>query len=117
MCVHTVFGHGLNTLRFAQHDGVQRFLRVLPLRLRKFGLRLNAQKTHLLACGKRLAWQAFRAGRHLPSFDFLGFTHYWGQSRSTPTHWRSPLYSTTNPRYNRRLQNGVEDIAVRSSPG
>src|SRR5262249_47005460 len=48
----------------------------------KFGLRLNVQKTHLLACGKRHAWQAFRAGRRLPTFDFLGFTHYWGRSRT-----------------------------------
>ena len=67
---------------FEGEDDAQRFLKVLPLRLGKFGLRLNAQKTRLLACGKRHAWQAFRAQRPLPSFDFLGFTHYWGQSRT-----------------------------------
>jgi RNA-directed DNA polymerase len=67
---------------FEREDDAQRFLRVLPLRLEKFGLRLNAQKTRLLACGKRHAWQAFRAGRRLPTFDFLGFTHYWGRSRT-----------------------------------
>ena len=32
--------------------------------------------------GKRHAWQAFRAGQHPPTFDFLGFTHYWGKSRT-----------------------------------
>ena len=67
---------------FEHEDDAQRFMRVLPLRLGKFGLRLNAQKTRLLACGKRHAWQAFRARRPLPSFDFLGFTHYWGKSRT-----------------------------------
>jgi RNA-directed DNA polymerase len=67
---------------FEREDDAQRFLRVLPLRLGKFGLRLNARKTRLLACGKRHAWQAFRVGRRLPTFDFLGFTHYWGRSRT-----------------------------------
>jgi RNA-directed DNA polymerase len=67
---------------FEREDDAQRFVRVLPLRLGKFGLRLNAQKTRLLACGKRHAWQAFRARRPMPTFDFLGFTHYWGQSRT-----------------------------------
>ena len=67
---------------FEREDDAQWFLRVLPLRLGKFGLRLNAQKTRLLACGKRHAWQAFRTHRPMPTFDFLGFTHYWGQSRT-----------------------------------
>ena len=67
---------------FEREDDAQRFLRVLPLRLAKYGLRLNAKKTMLLACGKRHAWQAFRVGKRLPTFDFLGFTHYWGRSRT-----------------------------------
>jgi len=57
-------------------------MRVLPWRLAKFGLRLTAQKIRLPACGKRHAWQALRAGRRVPTFDFLGFTHYWGRSRT-----------------------------------
>lgn len=67
---------------FEHEDDAQRFWRVLPLRLGKFGLRLNAQKTHLLAFGKQQAWRAFRDGSRLPTFDYLGFTHYWGRSRS-----------------------------------
>ncbi|MCY7283780.1 MAG: hypothetical protein LH679_10135 [Cyanobacteria bacterium CAN_BIN43] len=43
---------------------------------------MNQQKTQLLAFGKRRAWQAFKTGERLPSFDFLGFTHYWGRSRT-----------------------------------
>jgi group II intron reverse transcriptase/maturase len=64
-----------------REDDAQRFLRVLPLRLGKCGLRLNAQKTRLLACGKRPAWQAFRARKPMPTCDFLGCPHDGGQRR------------------------------------
>jgi RNA-directed DNA polymerase len=67
---------------FETEDDARRFLRVLPLRLGKFGLRLNTQKTHLVAFGKRLAWQVLGGGGRMPTVDFLGFTHYWGRSRS-----------------------------------
>ena len=67
---------------FEREDDARRFWRVLPLRLGKFGLRLNAQKTYLLAFGKQQAWRAFRDGTRLPTVDYLGFTHYWGRSRS-----------------------------------
>jgi RNA-directed DNA polymerase len=67
---------------FEREDDAYRFMRVLPLRLEKFGLRLNAHKTCLLGCGKRHARQALWQGKRLPSFDFLGFTHYWGQTRT-----------------------------------
>jgi RNA-directed DNA polymerase len=67
---------------YERADAAQRCLKVLPLRLGKCGLRLHAQKTRLLAWGKRHAWQAFRARRPMPTCDFLGFTHDWGQSRT-----------------------------------
>jgi len=66
---------------FEREDDAQRFMRVLPRRLEKFGLRLNANKTHLLACGKGHARHCFQAGQRPPTFDFLGLTHYWGRSR------------------------------------
>jgi len=59
----------------------QRFMRGLPQRLGKFGVGLNHEKPRLLAFGQPQAWQAFRAGTPLPTFDSLGFTHYWGRSR------------------------------------
>jgi group II intron reverse transcriptase/maturase len=65
---------------FEREDDAHRFLRVLPLRLGKFGLRLNTRKTHLLAFGKQGAWQALQTGHHPPTVDYLGFTHYWGRS-------------------------------------
>ena len=66
---------------FEHEDDARRFMRVLPRRLEKYGLRLNSKKTHLLACGKRHARRCFRSGKRPPTFDFLGLTHYWGHSR------------------------------------
>ena len=67
---------------FEREDDARRVWRVLPLRLGKFGLRLNPEKTRLLAFGKRQAWRAFRDGTRLPTLDYRGFTHYWGRSRT-----------------------------------
>lgn len=84
-------GHGYcNLLRDADEalavveteNEARRVLRVLPLRLGNFGLRLNIQKTHLVAFGKRRAWQVLRGGGRMPTVDFRGVTHDWGQSRS-----------------------------------
>jgi RNA-directed DNA polymerase len=66
---------------FQYEDDARRFMRALPQRLGKFGLRLNPTKTHLLAFGKQPAWRALKTGKRMPTFDFLGFTHYWGRSR------------------------------------
>ncbi len=46
---------GDTLLVFAREDDAQRVMRVLPLRLAKFGLRRTAQKTRLVAFGKRAA--------------------------------------------------------------
>ena len=67
---------------FEHGQDAQRFMRVLPKRLGKLGVCLNREKTRLLAFGKQQAWQAFREGTPLPTFDYLGFTHYWGRSRT-----------------------------------
>jgi hypothetical protein len=44
-------------LVFEHADDARRVVQVLPLRLVKFGLRLNAQKTRLVPFGKRAAWR------------------------------------------------------------
>jgi group II intron reverse transcriptase/maturase len=66
---------------FDREEDAHRFMRVLPRRLEKFGLRLNENKTHLLAFGKRHARQCFATGQRPSTFEFLGLTHYWGHSR------------------------------------
>lgn len=64
---------------FASERDARRVVEVLPKRFERFGLRLHPEKTRLLdfrrPCGKD------RSPRVPGSFDFLGFTHYWGRSR------------------------------------
>ena len=67
---------------FEREDDAHRFMRVLPKRLGKFGLHLNLDKTHLIAFGKRQAWRMLNARERPGTFDYLGFTHYWGRSRT-----------------------------------
>lgn len=65
-------------LVFAREDDARRVMAVLPKRLAKYGLRLHPEKTRLVAFGRpRSRHHTDRPG----TFDFLGFTHYWGWSR------------------------------------
>jgi RNA-directed DNA polymerase len=66
---------------FEMEEGVRRFMRALPHRLGKFGLLLNPAKTQFLAGGKRQAWRTLKRKQRMATFDFRGFTHYWGWSR------------------------------------
>lgn len=62
-----------------QYDrDAQRIRRALPQRLARYQLRLNEEKTRMVSFSKR-AYQQHRAPA---SFDFLGFTFYWGRSRT-----------------------------------
>lgn len=63
---------------FASEDDARRVMAVLPKRLAKYGLRLHPEKTRLVAFGRPRSRS--REGRP-GTFDFLGFTHYWGKSR------------------------------------
>ena len=66
---------------FERKADAQRFMAVLPKRLGKYGLRINENKTHLMACGKVNARSCFKRGERPSTFDYLGITHYWGHSR------------------------------------
>jgi RNA-directed DNA polymerase len=50
----------------------------LAKRLARFKLKLNEEKTHLVAYSK---WEYLR-GHKQGTFDFLGFTFYWGRTRN-----------------------------------
>jgi len=54
-----------------------RIRQTLSKRLEKFKLQLNEEKTKLIRFDKRKAKQGIRQ----ETFDFLGFTIYWGRSR------------------------------------
>ena len=62
-----------------QYDtDAQRIKSALGKRLTKFKLQLNEDKTKLVSFDKKLACKGIRQG----TFDFLGFTFYWGKSQA-----------------------------------
>jgi hypothetical protein len=64
-------------LVFADEQDAKRVLAVLPKRFEKYGLTVHPEKTRLMRFAKPGAAGKGGGG----SFDFLGFTHYWGRSR------------------------------------
>ena len=68
-------------LGFTEAEDARRVQEVLPKRFAKYGLTIHPDKTRLV----RFRPAAPVPGSHSPAiaqtFDFLGFTHYWGSSR------------------------------------
>jgi len=65
---------------FADKQDALRVMEVLPKRFAKFGLTIHPEKTRLVQ------FKCPQKGGDKPedgngTFDFLGFTHYWGRSR------------------------------------
>jgi RNA-directed DNA polymerase len=68
-------------LLFANEDDAKRVFSVLPKRFEKYGLALHPEKTRLLPfC--RPDRQPPNETNKCETFDLLGFTHFWGASRS-----------------------------------
>lgn len=86
---------------FENPTEAQRFFRVLPKRLNKFGLEMHLDKSQLLPAGHRAAARAQRNGKRLPTFKFLGFTCYWGKSRKG--YWRLK-YTSRRDRFAAKLK-------------
>lgn len=61
-------------LAFSNEADARKVLEVLPKRFARFGLTLHPAKTRLVRFQPR-------GGQRAETFDFLGFTHYWGKSR------------------------------------
>jgi group II intron reverse transcriptase/maturase len=93
---------------FASKRDAERFLAVLPKRFGKFGLTLHPDKTRMVPF--------LRPDRvdndedHPGTFNFLGFTHYWGRSRK-PTPKGRPvsrrwiaMRKTAKDRFSRTLR-------------
>ena len=64
------------TLIFENEEDLNRVMEVLPKRLLKYGLKMNERKTETLRF-----FPPRKGGRKPDTFNFLGFTHYWGKSR------------------------------------
>ena len=61
-------------------EDVQKVQKVIAKRFARFGLKINAEKTRLVRFG-RPPRGGGGPGDKPGTFDFLGFTHYWGKSR------------------------------------
>lgn len=67
---------------FQYREEAERFLKELAERLGKFHLEVEPSKTQLIEFGRFAEKSAASKGGKPEMFDFLGFTHYCGQTRS-----------------------------------
>jgi len=67
---------------FQNKMDAERFYKVLPKRLEKFGLEMHEGKSSIIPSGRTAAVEAHESGKRLPTYKFLGFVCYWGQSRN-----------------------------------
>ena len=66
-------------IAFERQDDAERVMAVLGRRMGRYGLTLHPDKTRLLPFGRPAATAPGRKGP--ATFDFLGFTFFWGKSR------------------------------------
>jgi len=66
---------------FELREDAQRVLDVLPRRFGKYGLEIHAQKTRLVDFRRPWPGETMKDPK-AATFDFLGFTHYWGKTRN-----------------------------------
>ena len=74
---------------------------MLPKRFGKYGLKLHPKKTQLIDYRRPPGPGKGGGGGKPPSFDFLGFTHYWGSSRKG---WPVVKRKTARGRFARSLR-------------
>ena len=68
----------------AREDDARRIMEVLPKRMSKYGLTVHPEKTRVVRFHPADAADSEPADQNSTgprTFDFLGFTHYWGRSR------------------------------------
>jgi group II intron reverse transcriptase/maturase len=68
-------------MAFTLESDARRVLDALGKRLNRFGLRLHAEKTRLVRFTRPPYGGKPSAESKPETFDFLGFTHFWGRSR------------------------------------
>ncbi|MFI4956160.1 MAG: group II intron reverse transcriptase/maturase [Gammaproteobacteria bacterium] len=88
---------------FQIKDDAERFYKVLPKRLEKYGLTLHEEKSSMIRSGSKAAAEAEKRGERLPTYKFLGFTCYWGKSRNG---WFRLKYKSRSDRFAGKL-NGL----------
>jgi group II intron reverse transcriptase/maturase len=93
---------------FVNKRDAERFLTVLPKRFGKYGLTLHPDKTRMLSFRRP---DLVGDDKDLPgTFNFLGFTHYWGLSRKPVPRGQPPRrqwfakQKTAKDRFSRTLR-------------
>ena len=86
---------------FERSEDAERFQKVLPKRLEKYGLKLHETKSSLIKSGSDEAKAAEQRGERLQTYKFLGFTCYWGKSRNG--RWRLK-YKSRADRFTAKLK-------------
>ncbi len=96
---------------FQRSEDADRFYKVLPKRLEKYGLQLHADKSSLVKSGSKEASEAEARGARLPTYKFLGFICYWGKSRDGKR-WRLK-FKSRGDRFTAKLR-GLRDYLKKS---
>lgn len=79
---------------FQYAKDAEKFYKVLPKRLEKFGLKMHKEKSNMIKSGSLHAKDAEQNGERLQTYKFLGFTCYWGKSRTGK--WRLKFKSRSD---------------------
>lgn len=79
---------------FQYKEEAEKFYKVLPKRLEKYGLKLHEDKSSIIQSGSKIAEEADKRGERIPTYKFLGFTCYWGKSRNG--RWRLKFKSRSD---------------------
>ncbi|SPR03808.1 reverse transcriptase [Orientia tsutsugamushi] len=87
---------------FEKETDAKKFYDVLPKRLNKYGLNINEAKSQMIKSGRDHAANLAKQGKKIASYNFLGFTCYWGKSRFGTT-WRLK-YTSRRDRFTEKLK-------------
>lgn len=87
---------------FENEEDARRFYEVLPKRLNKYGLSINDAKSQMIQSGRIHAENLAKQNKKIESYNFLGFTCYWGKSRQG-NFWRLK-YTTRKDRFTEKLK-------------
>jgi group II intron reverse transcriptase/maturase len=92
---------------FQNYIEAKRFFEVLPKRLKKYGLEMHGDKSRLIRSGQNVAKYAHSKGERLPTYQFLGFTVYWGKARNGK--WWRMKFTSRRDRFSAKLK-GLKDF-------
>jgi hypothetical protein len=87
---------------FEEVEDAKRFYDVLPKRLSEYGLSINEAKSQMLQSGRNHAERLSKQNKKMETYNFLGFTCYWGKSKLGNT-WRLK-YTSRKDRFTGKLK-------------